>query len=54
MNLASDVTLTQRYLTAQTRVNERQARVQLAVAGAAGALAVGALRLVHLLWSFWV
>jgi hypothetical protein len=28
MNLASDVTLTQRYLTAQTRVNERQARVR--------------------------
>jgi hypothetical protein len=27
MNLASDVTLTQRYLTAQTRVNEHQAQV---------------------------
>jgi hypothetical protein len=28
MNIASDITLTQRYLTAQTRVNERQARVR--------------------------
>jgi hypothetical protein len=27
MNIASDITLTQQYLTAQTRVNERQARV---------------------------
>jgi hypothetical protein len=28
MNIASDITLTQQYLTAQTRVNERQARVR--------------------------
>jgi hypothetical protein len=28
MNIASDITLTQRYLTAQTQVNECQARVR--------------------------
>jgi hypothetical protein len=28
MNIASDITLTQHYLTAQTRVNKRQARVR--------------------------